>query len=83
MDVHKMIVCHKLIERKNRTVVAQSHNRKLGWFSGKPRYMNLDIMPQVIPFLDIVVLTFVIMEEGEWDRRSSHHKRGAKTASPA
>jgi hypothetical protein len=33
--------------------------------------MNLDIMPQVIPFLDIVVLTFVIMEKGKRDRQRS------------
>jgi len=66
-----------LIECKSNTVVARSHNRKLGLLSGKPHPMSLDIMQQAIPLLDVVVLSFIIVEKKKRSRNessdSAHH----------
>ncbi|KAF8494502.1 hypothetical protein JB92DRAFT_3099999 [Gautieria morchelliformis] len=51
------------------TQAAQSHRSKSGWFGGSSRKMNIDISTQAINFQDIVVISFIIMEQK--DRRAT------------
>jgi hypothetical protein len=37
---------------------------------GRARKMNLDIMPQAIPFLDVVLTSFIIMEKRKRDQQA-------------
>jgi len=61
-----------LVERGSRTVVARSHRHIIpGWilnpFAPRPD-MSIDIMPSAVSILDIVVLTFIIMEKKRQER---------------
>jgi len=59
-----------LVEDGSKDVVAQSHRPKPGVISTEPRNkLNLDLTAQATSFIDLVVLTFIIMEEYERDRR--------------
>ncbi|KAF8531177.1 hypothetical protein JB92DRAFT_2854001 [Gautieria morchelliformis] len=63
--------------------VAQSHQSKSGWF-GTPRKMNIDIAPHGMHFRDIIVISFIILEQERREaRRSSNAASLAATSSAA
>lgn len=53
----------QLVDRQTHTTVAESHRKKYGFLGGNQRPMNLEITPQVVEYLDLVLVTFVIVEK--------------------
>jgi len=62
----------RLINCQTKEVVVQCHDRQLGFLTRKSMPMNMDVTPQGFPFLDVIILTFIVMEKKRRERREQH-----------
>ena len=58
----------QLIDLQTNRVAAETHSANLGIIS-TPRYMRIEVGPDLVPFLDIVVISFIICEKKRRERR--------------
>jgi len=56
-------------------VVARYHKRVFGLFGGKSRYQWLEIMPDGMPIIDEILMTFLWVERR---RRGEEHPQSSK-----
>jgi len=56
-----------MLDSQTREIAAESHRKKYGFFSGNSRPLNLDVTKEAVEFLDLVLLTFIIMEKKRRD----------------
>jgi len=74
----------RLVEVGSKDVVAQSYRPKPGVISTEPRNkLNLDLTAQATSFIDLVVLTFIIMETYEDWQNSRRNVAMTLASSPS
>lgn len=74
------ILPFQLVDCITKAVIAESHRSKFGWF-GPPRRMNIDISSKGVPTLDVIVVSFLVMEQTRREQRRRKARSNAALAS--
>ncbi|KAI0352654.1 hypothetical protein OH77DRAFT_1460007 [Trametes cingulata] len=72
----------QLVDVQTSQIVASSYGYREGSFSA-PRDMSIDVSDAVIPILDAIVLSFIIMEKKRIERRKSTRHAAMMAPAPA
>lgn len=67
----KRCIHDQLVNKDTNEIVARSHARVRNSFFRKPRNMSLEISSKILPAMDIVLLTFILVW---WERQTERLK---------
>ncbi|KAI0752714.1 hypothetical protein C8Q80DRAFT_1147798 [Daedaleopsis nitida] len=73
----------RLLDAQSTLPVAESHRARHGFFTGKRRNLGIEVGPEAVPFLDAVLLSFIVCEKERRERASASASAGAAAGASA